>query len=94
LIGAVVSLALTACLAVRLIAIDNAGAFVILVPAMVGSLLALVSKSRMALVLASLLTAITGVVSLIGGIGLLYFPSIALFVSASISDRRIPSRGG
>ena len=94
LIGAVVSLTLTAILTLRLVAIENAGAFVFLAPALVGSLLALVSKNRWLLALASLLTAVTGIVLLIGGIGLLYFPSIALFASASIGDRKIPARAG
>lgn len=88
LIGAIVSLTLTGILTVRVVAIDNAGAVVILMPALLGSLIALRVRNRMLLVLAAVLTALTAVVSLIGWVGLLCFPSIALFVSAAIGDRQ------
>ena len=86
LIGAVVSLALTSVLVVRVVAVGDAGAVVVLAPALLGSLLALRRWNRMLLVLAAVLTAATAVILLIGWVGLLYFPSIALFVSAAISD--------
>lgn len=91
LIGALVSLILTGILTARVVAIDNAGAVVILMPALLGSLIALKARNRIGLVLAAVLTAMTAIVTLIGWIGVLYFPSVALFVSAAIGDRRIPA---
>ena len=89
--GAVISLALTAILAVRIVAIGNTVALVILAPAALGGVLGLRVRTSSALVVAALLTAVTAMVSLIGGVGLLYFPSIALFISAAIDRHRAPS---
>jgi hypothetical protein len=89
LIGSIVSLSLTAILAVRLIAIDNAPALVILAPALLGAALGLRVTSRLVLVLAALLTSLTAVVLLIGWIGVLYIPSIVLLVSAAIADSHV-----
>jgi hypothetical protein len=86
LIGAIASLALTSVLVVRVVAVGDAGAVIILAPALLGSLLALRRWNRLLLVLAAVLTAATAVILLIGWVGLLYFPSIALFVSAAIRD--------
>ncbi len=79
LAGAVLSLTLTGLLVVRIIAIDKPGIFVILVPALAGALLALRATGRAALIMSALLTTLTAAVILIGGVGLLYLPSIVLF---------------
>jgi hypothetical protein len=81
------SLGLTAVLVVRILAIGKPGVFIILLPALVGALLALWRKGRVALVVAAVLTALTAVVILIGGVGLLYLPSTLMFAwGAVMSD--------
>jgi hypothetical protein len=72
---------------VRLIVIDNAGAVVILVPAFAGGLLVIWRPGRAVLFASALLTSLTAGVSLIGGVGLLYVPSIVLFVRGAVSRR-------
>jgi hypothetical protein len=89
LIGSIVSLSLTTILAVRLIMIGNAPALVILAPALLGAILGLRLTNRLVLVVAAVLTALTAAVILIGGIGLLYIPSIVLLVSAAIANSRV-----
>jgi hypothetical protein len=89
LVAAVLSLALTGVLVVRVIAIGKPGVFVILVPALIGALLAIWRSGRVALISAAILTALTAMVSLIGGVGLLYVPSILMFVwGAAVSSER------
>lgn len=88
LVAAGLSLALTAALVVRIIAIEKPAVFVILVPALAGGLLALWRRGRAVLVACALLTGLTALVSLIGGVGLLYVPSIVMFIwGATISER-------
>lgn len=60
----------------------------ILVPAFAGGLLAIWRPGRSALIASALLTAVTAVVSLIGGVGLLYIPSIVLFIRGALSSER------
>jgi hypothetical protein len=84
----VLSLSLTDILIVRVIAIDNAGAVVVLVPAFAGGLLAIWRPGRAVLFASALLTSLTAVVSLIGGVGFLYVPSIVLFVWGAVSSTR------
>jgi hypothetical protein len=88
LVAAVLSLALTGALVVRIIAIDKPGVFVILIPALTGTLLAILRRGRAVLVASALLTALTAVVSLIGGVGLLYVPSIVMFIWGAFSSER------
>lgn len=78
-VGAGLALVVTAALAVRVIAIDKPGVLVILCPALAGALLALGPGGRIKLIASALLTAITAGVSLIGGVGLLYLPSIVMY---------------
>lgn len=89
-VGAVLSLGLTGVLIVRIIAIDKPGVFVVLVPALAGALLALWKGGRAAVLLASaMLTALSAVVLLIGGVGLLYLPTIVMFIwGAVVAGRR------
>ncbi len=84
--AAALSLALTAVLILRIIAIGKPGVFVILIPALTGALLGIWRRGRVALIASALLTAATASVLLIGGIGLLYAPSIVMFVWATISS--------
>lgn len=84
--AAALSLALTAVLVLRIIAIGKPGVFVILVPALTGALLAIWRHGRAALIASALLTAATASVLLIGGVGLLYAPSIVMFVWGAISS--------
>ncbi len=85
-LGAVVSLALTAVLVVRIVAIGKPGVFVILVPAVTGALLAILRHGRAMLIASALLTAATASVLLIGGVGLLYAPSIVMFTWGAVSS--------
>ena len=89
LAAAIVSLVLTGALVVRVIAIGKPGVVVILLPALAGGLLPLWKHGRTVLIAATLLTAVTAVVSLIGGVGLLYFPSIVVFTWAVLSPSRV-----
>jgi hypothetical protein len=86
--AALLSLALTGLLAVRVTAIGKPGVLVILLPALVGALLALWREGRVVLIASALLTALTAVVSLIGGVGLLYVPSIVMFLWGAVSSAR------
>lgn len=79
-VAASLSLALTAVLVVRIIAIEKPGVFIILVPALAGALLAFWRSGRAVLVTSALLTSVTAAVSLIGGVGFLYLPMIVMFL--------------
>lgn len=92
LVAAVLSLALTGILIVRIIAIDKPGVFVILLPAFAGGLLAIWRPGRAVLIASAFLTALTAAVSLIGGVGLLYIPSIVLFIWGAVSPERQDGR--
>jgi hypothetical protein len=84
--AALISLALTTVLILRIIAIDKPGVFVVLAPALSGALLAIWRQGRAILIASALLTGATASVLLIGGIGLFYAPSIVMFVSGAISS--------
>jgi hypothetical protein len=88
LVAAVLSLGLTGVLIVRIIAIDKPGVFVILFPALTGALLAIWRRGRTVLIASALLTVLTAVVSLVGGVGLLYVPSIVMFIWGAVSSER------
>lgn len=78
-IGAWIALALSIALVVRVIAIGNPEALVIVAPALVGALLAIAwSQMRVALLTALVLIGVTATFSLIGWIGLLFVPSMVL----------------
>jgi hypothetical protein len=88
IVAAVLSLAVSAGLVIRVLAIDKPAVLVILVPAVLGAILALWrSEGRAVVGLACAMTFVTAVVSLIGGVGLLYVPSIALFLVAIVTAR-------
>ena len=81
IVAAALSLAVTAALVVRVLVIDKPAVLIILIPPLAGALLALWRPGRRGLiVVACALTAFTAVISLIGGVGLLYVPSIALYL--------------
>jgi hypothetical protein len=83
-LGAACALAVSGAAAVRMIAIDNAVALVILIPAVVGGLLGLWRPAaRFALAAAAVLVAATMAVSLIGYWGLLFLPSVVLLLVAA-----------
>jgi hypothetical protein len=88
LLAALLSLVLTGILIVRIIAIDKPGVFVILLPAFAGGLLAIWRPGRVVLIVSAFLTALTAAVSLIGGVGLLYIPSIVMFIWGAVSSER------
>ena len=76
-VGAWIALTLSIALVIRVIAIDNPEALVIVAPAFVGALLALGwSQIRAVLLTALVLIGVTTTLSLIGWIGLLYVPSM------------------
>jgi hypothetical protein len=85
LVAAGISVTVSAALVVRVIAINKPGVVLILAPAIVGSLLALWHPDhRGFLYVAAALNALTAGVSLIGGVGLLYVPSIVLLIWSAI----------
>ena len=88
-VAAVLSLSLTALLVARIIAIGKPGVFAILIPALTGALIAIWRRGRVVLIASALLTAATASVLLIGGIGLLYVPSIVLFIWGAISSSQL-----
>ncbi|HEX7463946.1 MAG TPA: hypothetical protein VF382_03510 [Actinomycetota bacterium] len=84
--AAAISLAVTAVLAVRIVAIHKAAVLVMLLPALAGAVLALRTRARPALLAAALVTAVTAVPLLIGGTGLLYIPSILMLAIAAAAS--------
>jgi hypothetical protein len=92
-IAGLLSLLLSAVLAIRVLAIDKPGVLLILLPAVVGAGLALWrSDNREVVGLACGLTLVTALLSLIGGIGLLYVPTIALFIGGLVGAAADTSR--
>jgi trimethylamine:corrinoid methyltransferase-like protein len=67
--AALLSLALTTVLILRIIAIGKPGVFVVLAPALSGALLAIWRQGRAILIASALLTGATASVLLIGGSG-------------------------
>lgn len=93
--AAVLSLVVTAALVVRIVAIDKPEVMILLVPPFAGAIVALWKPChRWAIVMACVLTTLTAVITLIGGVGLLYVPSIALYLWAfvrSFTNPRAPT---
>lgn len=88
-VGARIALALSIALVIRVIAIDNPEALVIVAPAFVGALLAFGwSQTRAILLTALVLIGITTTLSLIGWLGLLYVPSMILIGFAAVRTPR------
>lgn len=88
-IASVLALAVGAPLVIRVIAIDNPEALVILAPAIAGGLLGLaMPRSRPALLIAAALVFATAVFLLIGYAGFLYVPSIVLLVWAALHSNQ------
>src|SRR5215217_8261602 len=88
-IGAWIALALTIALVVRVIAIGNPEALVIIAPALLGAVLALAwARMRVALLTAFVLIGITATLSLIGGVGLLFVPSMILIALSAVRISR------
>jgi hypothetical protein len=88
-VGAWLALVLSSALVVRVIAIDNPEALVIVAPALVGSLLAVRwPDARGALLTAVVLIGVTAVFSLIGWVGLLFLPSLVLLGWAAAGSLR------
>ena len=89
--AAVLSLVVTAALVVRIVAIDKPGVMILLIPPTAGAIVALWKPwHRWATVMECVLTAVTAVITLIGGVGLLYVPSIALYLWAFVRSFRNP----
>jgi hypothetical protein len=89
LLAVALSGAVSAALVVRMAAIGKPEAMVILVPAVIGLVMGLVARGRAMLIGAGAVTSMTALVSLIGGVGLLYAPSIALFARAAFARARV-----
>ena len=88
-VGAWIALTLSIALVIRVIAIDNPEALVIVAPAFLGALLALGwSQTRAVLLTALVLIGVTTTLSLIGWIGLLYVPSMILIGFAAVRTPR------
>jgi hypothetical protein len=85
--GAVtLSLLVTGGLTARIVAINKPAVIVILIPALAGAFIAIRRRGRIAVGISALLTALTAMTSLIGGEGLLYVPSIVLFIWGATSS--------
>lgn len=92
-VGAWIALALSIALVLRVIAIDNAEAVIVVAPALVGALLALAwSRMRAVLLTALVLIGVTATLSLIGWIGLLYVPSMILIGFAAVRSPQTQTR--
>jgi hypothetical protein len=88
-VGAWIALTMSIALVIRVIAIDNPEALVIVAPAFVGALLALGwSRTRTVLLTALVLIGGTTTLSLIGWVGLLYVPSMILIGFAAVRTPR------
>ena len=88
-VGGWIALALSIALVIRVIAINNPEALVIVAPAFVGALLALGwSQTRTVLLTALALIGVTTTLSLIGWIGLLYVPPMILIGFAAVRTTR------
>jgi hypothetical protein len=84
IVAAALSLVVTAALVVRVLVIDKPAVMIILIPPIAGALLVLWKPGRgWAIAIGCILTAVTAVISLVGGVGLLYVPSIALYLWGS-----------
>lgn len=84
-VGGWIALVLTLALVARVVAIHNLAALVILVPALGGGLIGVAwPQRRPVLAAAVVLIAITAALSLIGGVGLLYAPSLILMGRSAI----------
>jgi hypothetical protein len=83
-LGARITLGLVVVLVVRIVAIDNLPALVILAPATTGVVVAFTwPRGRIAGLVAAILISGTAVFGLIGGWGYLFVPSIVLLILAS-----------
>jgi hypothetical protein len=91
-VGGWLALALSSALVVRVVAIDNPEALVIVAPALVGSLLAVIWPGvRGVSWTAVVLIGVTAVFSLIGWVGLLFVPSLVLLGSTAVGLLRTRS---
>jgi hypothetical protein len=83
--GGWIAVGLSIALVVRVLLIDNAEAILVVAPALIGGLAVVMwPGSRTVLIAAALLIAATAIYSLIGGISLLYVPSLVLIVRGSV----------
>jgi hypothetical protein len=89
-VGGWIALVLSVALVVRVVAIDNLEALVIVAPALIGAVMCIAwPLRRFVLGAAVLLIGITAILSLIGGIGFLYIPSIFLILRGVV--RTVPA---
>jgi hypothetical protein len=87
--GGWISIGLSLALVVRVLLIDNPEAIIVVAPALIGGT-AVVRwpHRRWVLVAAVVLVGATATYSLIGGIGLLYLPSLVLIVRGALRSQR------
>jgi hypothetical protein len=86
------ALVITILLLVRVVSMDDVAVVFILLPALVGGLLAFVYPDRRPLLLASAaLMIVTAAITLIRAVGLLYVPSILLVLVCALQE---PARPG
>jgi hypothetical protein len=89
-VGGWIALVLSVALVVRVVAIDNLEALVIVAPALIGAVMCIAwPLRRFVLGAAVVLIGITATLSLIGGIGFLYIPSIFLILRGVV--RTVPA---
>jgi hypothetical protein len=79
--GGWIAVGLSIALVARVLLIDNAEAILVVAPALIGGLAVVTwPGTRWVLIAAALLIGAIAIYSLIGGIGLLYLPSLVLIV--------------
>lgn len=92
IVAAGLSFAVSVALLIRVVSIDKPEVIALLAPPVIGALVAMRRPTeRRALALALALTVPTAVLSLIGGVGLLYVPTIALFAWAAVRPASAPA---
>ncbi len=86
-IAGAMALVITVLLLIRVVSMDDVGVVFILLPALVGGLLAVVYPERRPLLFASAgLMTVTLAFTLIRAVGLLYVPSILLVLVCALQD--------
>jgi predicted branched-subunit amino acid permease len=87
--GGWIAIGLSLALVARVLLINNPEAIIVVAPAVIGGI-AVVSwpRRRWVLIAALVLVGATATYSLVGGIGLLYIPSLVLIVRGALRPRR------
>jgi hypothetical protein len=89
-VGGWIAVGLSLALLARVIVIDNPEAILVVAPALIGGLVVVSwPGSRWSLITGAVLIGATAIYSLIGGVGLLYVPSLVLIVRGILRPQRM-----